>query len=48
VTSPAQFDEQPAQPERAPEVGEHTESVLLELGMTWEEITALKDDGSIT
>jgi crotonobetainyl-CoA:carnitine CoA-transferase CaiB-like acyl-CoA transferase len=48
VTSPAQFDERPARPDRAPEVGEHTEAVLLELGMSWEEITALKEDGSIT
>lgn len=48
VTSPAQFDERPGRPARAPEVGEHTETVLLELGMSWEEIIALKEDGSIT
>jgi crotonobetainyl-CoA:carnitine CoA-transferase CaiB-like acyl-CoA transferase len=48
VTSPAQFDEQPARPTRAPEAGEHTETVLLELGMTWDEITDLKDKGVIT
>lgn len=48
VNPPVQFDEHPAKPSRAPEVGEHTEAVLLDLGMTWEEIIALKDQGAIT
>jgi crotonobetainyl-CoA:carnitine CoA-transferase CaiB-like acyl-CoA transferase len=48
VTSPAQFDERPAQPSRAPEAGEHTEEVLLGLGLTWEEIITLKEDGAVT
>jgi len=48
VGPPAQFDEQPARPSRAPEVGEHTESVMLEMGLSWDEITALKDRGAIT
>jgi crotonobetainyl-CoA:carnitine CoA-transferase CaiB-like acyl-CoA transferase len=47
VTSPAQFDETSARPTRAPEMGEHTESVLLELGLSWDEISALKDSGSV-
>jgi crotonobetainyl-CoA:carnitine CoA-transferase CaiB-like acyl-CoA transferase len=42
VTSPAQFDEESAQPLRAPELGEHTEEALLELGLSWDELSALK------
>jgi len=47
VTSPVQFDGQPGRPRRAPEHGEHTEAVLLELGMTWDEIGGLKEQGVI-
>lgn len=35
---PVQFDERPPDLRRAPEHGEHTESVLLELGYTWDDI----------
>ncbi len=31
----------------APEVGQHTEEVLLEYGYTWEDIAQLKEDGAI-
>jgi crotonobetainyl-CoA:carnitine CoA-transferase CaiB-like acyl-CoA transferase len=48
VTAPIQFDGRPGAPERAPEHAEHTETVLLDLGLSWDEITELKDAGAIT
>jgi crotonobetainyl-CoA:carnitine CoA-transferase CaiB-like acyl-CoA transferase len=44
---PIQVDEQPPPLRRAPEHGEHTEAVLLELGYTWEQISALAGAGVI-
>ena len=32
----------------APELGQHTEEVLLEMGYSWEDITRLQDSGAIT
>ncbi len=46
-TVPVQFDERPPVVRRAPEHGEHTEEVLLELGHSWEEIAELKDAGAL-
>lgn len=47
VTSPAQFNGKSVVPTRAPEHGEHTEAVLLDLGLTWDEITEFKDKAVI-
>jgi crotonobetainyl-CoA:carnitine CoA-transferase CaiB-like acyl-CoA transferase len=47
VANPIVFDE--AQPElaRAPELGEHTDETLLELGYDWDALIALKEQGVI-
>jgi crotonobetainyl-CoA:carnitine CoA-transferase CaiB-like acyl-CoA transferase len=47
VASPVQFDETSPGLQTAPLHGQHTEEVLLDLGMDWERLAALKDDGSI-
>lgn len=46
-TVPVQFDEQSSPLRRAPEHGEHTEEILLELGHTWDDITELQNAGAI-
>ncbi|MEM7140665.1 MAG: CoA transferase [Actinomycetota bacterium] len=46
-TGSVQFDGQPPALRRAPEHGEHTEAVLLELGYEWEQITELAGEGVI-
>jgi crotonobetainyl-CoA:carnitine CoA-transferase CaiB-like acyl-CoA transferase len=50
VSSPVTFNEYqgPRRMPAAPEVGQHTEEILLEVGRTWDEITALKDKGAIS
>ena len=44
---PVQFDEEPAPLRPAPEHGEHTEAVLLDLGYEWDRISEFKDSGVI-
>jgi crotonobetainyl-CoA:carnitine CoA-transferase CaiB-like acyl-CoA transferase len=46
-TVPVQIDQQPPALRRAPEHGEHTETLLLELGYDWDRISALASAGVI-
>jgi crotonobetainyl-CoA:carnitine CoA-transferase CaiB-like acyl-CoA transferase len=50
VSSPVNFDEYdgPKRMPGAPEVGQHTEEILLEMGQSWEDIAAWKEKGVIT
>jgi len=48
VTTPIQFTASPTAITRlAPELGQHTEEVLLEAGYSWDEIEALRNEGAI-
>jgi crotonobetainyl-CoA:carnitine CoA-transferase CaiB-like acyl-CoA transferase len=47
VSPPVQFEEHSNRPSRAPEHGEQTEQILLEMGFEWDEIATLKDQGAI-
>jgi crotonobetainyl-CoA:carnitine CoA-transferase CaiB-like acyl-CoA transferase len=46
-TNPVQFDQTPPSMRHAPGSGEHTDEVLLEQGMAYEDILALKVSGAI-
>ena len=47
VGNPCQFDERPPELRPAPEVAAHTEEVLLELGMGWDDIARYRESGAI-
>jgi crotonobetainyl-CoA:carnitine CoA-transferase CaiB-like acyl-CoA transferase len=48
VNSPVQFNETPVTLQRGPEFAEHTELVLLDAGLDWDQIDALKKAGVIS
>jgi crotonobetainyl-CoA:carnitine CoA-transferase CaiB-like acyl-CoA transferase len=47
VANPIVFDETQPDLERAPELGEHTDETLLDLGYDWDALIALKERGVI-
>ena len=48
VSAPAHFSgHTTAPPGPAPELGQHTEEVLLEAGLDWDAITALREAGGL-
>jgi formyl-CoA transferase len=48
VSPPMHFDEEPTRPAGpAPELGQHTETVLTDVGLDWDAITSLRERGGL-
>jgi crotonobetainyl-CoA:carnitine CoA-transferase CaiB-like acyl-CoA transferase len=47
VANPVQYDEEPYALEPAPEHGQNTEEVLLDLGLSWDDIAAHRESKAI-
>ncbi|MBW2389170.1 MAG: CoA transferase [Deltaproteobacteria bacterium] len=47
VANPVQFDGEPPTLRKGPEHAQHTEEILLEMGLDWERIAALKELGAV-
>jgi formyl-CoA transferase len=48
VPAPMRFDDEPTVPKgAAPELGQHTEEILLETGLDWDEISQLRESGAL-
>jgi crotonobetainyl-CoA:carnitine CoA-transferase CaiB-like acyl-CoA transferase len=47
VRGPVQFDKKPLETTRAPQASEHTELVLMDMGIDWDRIEAWKAQGAI-
>jgi crotonobetainyl-CoA:carnitine CoA-transferase CaiB-like acyl-CoA transferase len=48
VAAPVSFSDTPARPAASvPELGQHTEEVLLDLGYTWDDIGRLRGTSAI-
>ena len=47
ISSPVKFDETPFKLSKGPEHAQHTEEILLEMGLDWDRIAALKQSGAV-